>query len=825
MEALASDRPDDGRCRLCGLERINGSFPLVISSGEYQFCCNGCRQVFRMLSETGTSVGEVGRSEVLEKCRTLGIIPRSEQELKESGKPDIPKEKGNPSGSEHRLNLDLLISGMWCPACAWLIGEAARKQPGIEDVVCRFSTDQFLCRYDPVCTSPGAVIRFIEGLGYRAVLRQDGDSETEDQREWIRLIICVFLTMNVMMFSFSLYFGFFSRFSEETIRRLSFPVAVLSSLVLVYGGKEIFRKAIRGVSAAAFGVETLISIGSLAAYGFSTYQFLSGSIELYYDTSAMLITLLLLGKRLEAKGRRRISKDLSLLFSLVPTKVKICTDRFPQGRYAPVAQLKTGDCFIVSEEESVAADGVVIQGDGFVDESSLTGEAKPVRKQEKDRLTAGSRVISGGFRVRTEAVGNASFLGRMISVMEEALSRRNRFEERSEHLLRWFIPGIVGLAVMTGVAGILWGIRIEEAITRSISMVVISCPCALGIAVPLAHVAGLSLGLRNGILIRDFRGVMNSRGISLFVFDKTGTVTEGKWRLMEIKLCSGLTEKMVLGLAFGLERSSSHYIALEIKQCAESRGIEPLTVTGVELYENGISGRHLDATVKIGSREFLKKEILDSTAIEPDQKEPGRWEEPESTHSSVYMSYNGSLCAWFRFEDVLKEGVAEAVEGLKKGGYGLVLVSGDSSWTTEQIGRRIGIRKVYGGQLPLEKVKIVDELQKNAGPVAMVGDGINDAPAMLQADLSVAMNSGAHFGKEASHIVLMRNDLRQISVFMNIADRVQKKIRQNLAWAFAYNAAGIPLAAFGFLNPIFAASAMLMSSLSIIGNTLLLIKK
>jgi heavy metal translocating P-type ATPase len=778
-----------------------------------------------MLSEAKAHAGgeELQKVAVLEKCREIGIIPRSTEEIERSEQLNSSRITANED-SAPRLNLNLMISGMWCPACAWMIEEAVRKQRGIENASCRFATDRFSCRYDPVKTSPRAVIRFIESIGYRAVPEQDGNSQKEEQWEWIRLAICAFLTMNIMMFSFSLYSGFFKTFSEETIYRLSFPIAVLSSIVMIYGGKEIFRKTILGLSTGAFGVETLTSIGSLAAYGFSSYQFVSGSIHLYYDASAMLITLLLLGKRLESKGRRRISRDLNLISSLVPKKVRICTDRFPHGRYVPIDRLKTGDRFMVSKEELVAADGMIMEGNGFVDESSLTGEARPVHKHQKDILTAGSRIISGDFQVRADAIGDQSFLGRMIGIMEETLKKKSRFEQKSEYLLRWFVPGIVWIAVITGVAWVLVGLSIEEALIRSISVVVISCPCALGIAVPLAHVAGVSLGLKHGILIRDFSGAENSERIAVFVFDKTGTVTEGKWHLVNIRTLHGFTEETILGLAAGLERDSDHYIALEIKRTAEFRKIAPLPITGLKLDENGISGRHMNVEVKIGSREFLKKEILDSANRDMLQEEGLKGESRRSRYSDVYMSCNGSICAELRFEDALKEEAADAVMELKNAGYDTVLVSGDSSETTGRIAHEIGIRKAHGGKLPLEKAALIDGLKKDVGPVAMVGDGINDAPAMLRADLAIAMNSGNHLGKEASHIILMRNDLLQISEFLKIARQVRKKIHQNLGWAFGYNAAGIPLAAFGFLIPILAAGAMLLSSLSIIGNTLLLIR-
>jgi cation transport ATPase len=310
--------------------------------------------------------------------------------------------------------------------------------------------------------------------------------------------------------------------------------------------------------------------------------------------------------------------------------------------------------------------------------------------------------------------------------------------------------------------------------------------------------------------------------IAVYLFDKTGTLTEGKWRLIRVATAGGFSEKKAIALAAGLEGSSDHYIAAEIRACAKARRIEPASISEIQVFENGISGFFQGIPVKIGSAEFLKDELITSGEVDIGNENRGE-ALVEAEQSRIYMSYEGKPCASLVFSDRLKKGSVDAVDRLRRKGYRLALVSGDSAGATARIAEKVGIKDVYGGKLPLEKAELVRQLREKSGGVAMVGDGINDAPAMVCADLAVAMHSGNDLGKQAAHVTLMRDDPGQLLDFIDIAGRVEKKVYQNLSWAFFYNAAGIPIAASGLLTPVIAVCAMLLSSLSVIGNTLLLV--
>ena len=767
-------------------------------------------------------------TELFKKCQEIGIIPRSEAELVERAQEspttvfpqtgsDQEREYQASTAAASSLSLTLNVTLLWCPACAWVIEETLKRSPGIISASCNFATDRVRCDYNPVLTSPHQIVDSINSLGYKAHVSGDDVDAGKKRGEFIRLLISTFLTMNVMMLSFALYSGFVTQLSRESIYKLSWPMFIMASIVLFYGGRNIYRRAWSGISTAAFSMETLITVGAFSAYFYSTYGLLRGSIHLYFDTASMLITLVLLGKLLESRAKAEVQADLANFFSLRPTKVKICSEQYPQGRYVAADNLQQGDTFRVEENEVLPADGIILHGAGAVDESSLTGEPLPVVRKDGDPVKSGSKVIQGGFEIRAERVGENSVVGQMIAIMEKALGERTPFEGKAERALQWFVPIIIALSVGTGFVCLLSGLTLDQAMIRAVTVMVISCPCTLGIAIPMARVAGISLAGRKGILVRDFSSFEQADRVNAFVLDKTGTVTKGKWSLLEVIAIDSLSEAEILVLAASLENESDHLIAAEITREAARRQVQTVSLESVEVFENGVSGIVTGKKVKIGSRGFLAAELVASPALPiPENK---------VEHSLVFMSYAGRVCGVFVFGDELKPNSIQAVSRLHGGGYRVDLVSGDDDQTTKAIAKEVGIDEAQGGKLPQEKAKFISSLQQQGQLVAMVGDGINDAPALVQADLAIAVHSGSDLGKEAADLTLMRGDPLQILDFVQLSKEVKKKIYQNLGFSFIYNLVSIPIAMSGLLSPLIAVCAMLLSSLSVIGNTLLLLKK
>ena len=808
-------------CDLCGLPLRRGGVTSVSGGRAFHFCCMGCQQVFRMLLEASDHPDPASfrETELFKKCREIGIIPTSEAALERT----IPGPARDPQGEpgNREISLTLKVGRMWCPACAWVIEETLKRCKGVLAASCNFSTDRVHCRYDPILTSPSRIMSAIDSLGYRAVPPDDRVAQREARREFIRFGISAFLTVNVMMLSFGLYSGFFTDLSRETINKLSWPIFIMASVVLFYGGHSIYRRAWAGVTHAAFSMETLITAGSFSAYLYSTYNLLfPESIHLYYDTASMLVTLVLLGKALEGRAKRGVREGLETLFSLRPTKVRICSETYPEGRYVAAEQLEKGDTFRISEGEIVPADGIVLEGAGSMDESTLTGESAPITKKIGDRLMTGTRVILGTFRVRAESVGDDSTFGRMIRIMEKALGSKAGFEGKTDIVLQWFVPIIFLLAVGTGIICLVSGLSAGEAIVRAVTVMVISCPCTLGVAVPLARVAGISLAGKRGILVRNFTAFEQAGRVNTFVFDKTGTMTLGQWEIVKIKTFAPFKADEALALAAALEADSDHTIAVTIRRRTLQNRIEPAEVADIRHQKNGISGRFEGREVRIGARDFMAKGWDVAGGALPTSES-----EDEAQNSIVYMTVGGRPCARFIFGDRIREGSIRTVRELLAQGRRIALISGDGVDATRAIAEEIGVEDAHGGMLPQAKAAFIVDLQKSGHRVAMVGDGINDAPALAQADLAISVHTGHPLGNEASDLTLMRGDPAQVLDFLGLAKRVNKKITQNLACSFFYNLIAIPIAMSGLLTPLIAVCAMLMSSLAVTGNTLLLVKK
>jgi len=676
-------------------------------------------------------------------------------------------------------------------------------------VRCDFSTDRLNCRYDPVCQTPDRIGQAVARLGYK--VSAPGQSGSALRGEFVRWVVSALLSVNVMMLSWALYSGFFTDLTTEGIRTISWPIAIMATVVMVYGGGPVVRKAWFGLRHGAPGMETLIVLGAGSAYIYSLFNFRSDSLHLYFDTACMLVTLLLLGKLLEAQAKNRVRRDLEGFLSLQPTKVKRCSPAWPQGRYVAIDQLGPGDTFRSGPDEVVPADGRVIQGQARLDVAAITGEPRPVAVKPGDAVVSGSRVVQGDLVVRAEQVGAEALLGQMITVVQESLGRKTRLENRTDRLLTIFVPLIVALAAITGTVAYMAGVSGDGALVRAVTVLVITCPCALGIAIPLTRVAGISGAGRRGILVRNYEAFEQAGRIDTVVLDKTGIVTHGTWRVERIDVCDGRSEAELLSLAMGLEIGTDHAVARALHAYGRQCGVASSAIEAIQSHPDGVSGRHAGRALKIGSRAFA----LDGAAGTA-----------TSAHalSEVVLSVDGQQWAVFYFGDTVRPSMRAAVQRLKQRGWQLQLLSGDDAGAVRAVADAVGIAHYDGGQLPQDKVARIRALQLQGRCVAMVGDGINDAPAMVQADLSVAVHSGAPLARQTAAITLMR-DPAQMLDFLDWAFQVDRKVRQNLWCALGYNVVSIPVAMAGLLSPLVAVTAMLLSSLTVIGNTLLLVRK
>jgi heavy metal translocating P-type ATPase len=796
---------NESTCHLCGLPLRFGAVADSIGDRSLRFCCQGCRMVYRMLLES-TEVDDPTRfkeTDLYRQCLAAGVIPASEddlqrinarekQESKNRTKPLEDEQTGpDPSGT---LALDLIVDGMWCTACAWVIEKTVSRLGGVHTATCHFSTDRLRCRYRPDRVAPDQIRKSVTRMGYG--LRESDDAnigQRAQRKELIRLIITGLLSANVMMLSWALYAGFFTRLSNDAVSKISLPIVTMAVVVLIYGGGPMLRKAWFGLIHRTPGMETLVGMAAVCAFVYSLTNWLTGSIHLYFDTACMLITLVLLGKVLEQQAKGRVRRDLDSFFALQPAKVRLITEAVPNGRYVTIEQLAPGDRFAAEADEIVPADGRVESGSATLDESSLTGEPRPMRVSSGDLIKNGARVIDGRVTARVEKVGNDTVLGQMITIMTRSLEQKSRFEGRTDRLLRWFVPMIITLAGGTGLFCAMTGLPVNQAVVRAVTVMVISCPCALGVAIPMARLAGISLAARRGILVREIESFERTDAIDCVVFDKTGTLTHGRWRLNHIECQPGYHPDTITAWAAGLEQSSEHEIARVVNAYAQTQAITPAAATDVIVHPDGVAGRLGDKTVRIGSRGFAWGKGL-SAGDAP--------KESEATPTSrVFIGIDNRPVATLRFGDTIRPTVPSMLNDLRRDFREIHLVSGDGDAATREVARRIGLNEARGNLMPPDKANYIDMLNTQGRQVAMVGDGVNDAAAMARAHLAVAVHSGQGLAREAAHITLMRGDPAQLLDFFPLARRVNRKVAQNLWCAWIYNLISIPVAMNGLLTP------------------------
>ncbi len=605
-------------CDLCGLPLGRSQIHLEFGGKSLQFCCPGCQGVYQILSNSPEGAAVNFRETALYRaCQESGIIPRT---APDSGKGKAARETTSGKNSAAALTLTLKIEGMWCPACSWLIEEVLRKTEGIPETKVQFLSDLAHVRYYPHLVTPKDILVKISRLGYRASLFQAEQEQAKENRELLlRLGISSILTANIMMVAFALYYGFFEDLTAAGVRFLSWPLWAMATPVVFYGGWPILRKGFGAIRHRAATMEALISVGTLSAYGYSFFQLLQGSLHLYFDTAAMLVTLVLFGKYIELHARQKLSRGIVELYELSNQKVRLSQSSRPPAvssspkaedaggevrsaraggeRWIPAKEVKVGDEFLVLEGERIPLDARIVSGKGNIDESFLTGESRPVRKRPGDEVLGGALLLDGSLNLKTTRQGKEGSLGQMIALMQEALLKKNPAEVLADRVSRWFVPAVFLVAIGTGFY--LWMGRspVAEALLRGLTVLVISCPCALGIATPIVKVAAMGVGRRKGILVRDPAALEQIKDLNTLVFDKTGTLTAGIFELQETHFEGG-EEKDILAALGAVEMCSSHFLARTIVRKARESGVKMESASHFEEFEGlGVKGDVAGKTV------------------------------------------------------------------------------------------------------------------------------------------------------------------------------------------------------------------------------------
>ncbi len=816
-------------CSLCGLGVGRHPFVQTFEGAEKEFCCLGCLNVYTILLESGviTRGEDIRNTEIFKQSLTLGLISNPEERETKST---------IPTGAPTKETL-LHVSGMWCSACSWLIEHSLRKEHGVVSAEAFFASDLVKVKYCPQYLPPERITKRIEQLGYKASeFDPDSETSTNEKRDLVmRIGVAGFLWLNIMTLSIPLYVGYFQEISPSVRALFPFILMVLAAPVIFYSAWPILHLAWTGLKNRTIRMETLLATGILAAYVYSSIQAFSGETLVYFDTAAAIVTLVLLGKMMEKGAKERTTRAISMLYRMMPKKVRLFIDGVE--RFVSVDALNEGDQFVVKAGERVPADGVVIEGISYADESLLSGESVPIAKQPGSTLVSGSLNTGNVLFVRATKVGPDTTIAQMIALVEHAISSRSDIERTVDKVSRVFVPGVIVASIATYAVcfGFGWT-TIDEAMMRAITILVIACPCALGLATPLAITAAVGAASRNGILVSDSSVLEKIRDLDVVAFDKTGTITDGKFELVDVALAHdaarsaaaiGTASKIVatpadafehvhLPLIASLERYSEHPLGNAVTAFAESRGIKPGEATDVEVEKgHGISGIVAGKRVFVGNHRLAARLncSIDAALV----VRAGEWEDEGRT--VAFFGEDGDAAGILAFGDRIKPEAAKVIREVQARGIKAIILSGDSQATTRFVARQVGANDFHASALPLDKTAAIDDLQRNGNVVAMIGDGINDAPALAQADLGIAMGSGTDIAMRAADVVLVGNSLDKLLTVFDLSKKTWKIVRQNLFWAFFYNTLGMSLAVTGVLNPIMAAGAMLLSSLSVIGNT------
>ncbi len=735
----------------------------------------------------------------------------------------------------------LPVKGIRCASCVEKIESALRRKEGVLSASLNFATERATVEYLPAVISPDEIIQTIRELGYDVVKTEGIEEEdivAREERErrealrrlWIRFITGLALTIGVFAFTYPGYLGIDALLGLSKTEYLWIQL-VLATPVQFWCGYDFHRGMLVALRHRSADMNTLISVGTFSAYLYSLTvtlfpdYFISRGlpIDAYFDTAGAIITLILLGRFLEARARAQTSQAIKKLAQMKPKKARVIRDE--KEVEIGVEEVRVGDIVVVRPGEKIPVDGVVVEGESAVDESMISGESMPVDKKPGDEVIGATMNTTGSFRFRATKVGRDTVLAQIIKMVEDAQTQKPPIARLADIIAGYFVPAVIVIAIVTFIIWYWFGPepRLTRAMLSFVSVLIIACPCALGLATPTSIMVGTGKGAENGILIRGGEALETAHRLTTIVFDKTGTLTEGKPSVTDVVPAEGFTEKDVLRLAGAVERFSEHPIAKAVLKKMEEKAIEVPDAEGfVALPGRGGKVRVKESEIIAGGIRLVEEMKLD---VSPLKDHIHRVSDEGKT--PVYVIIDGRLAGLIAVADTIKEHAQKTVELLHRMGLEVMVITGDTRRTAQAIARRLGIDRVLAEVLPEDKAEEIRRLQKEGKVVAMVGDGINDAPALAQADVGIAIGTGTDVAMEASDITLIGGDLRGIVTAIALSRATIRNIKQNLFWAFFYNTSLIPVAAgilypfFGVtLNPIFAASAMALSSVSVVTNAL-----
>ena len=734
-------------------------------------------------------------------------------------------------------NKSFKIEGMTCASCVRAVERATSKLDGVTSANVNLATEKLTLEYDENKVTEEAIQKAVDKAGYKAVEEEaaidtDKDRKLKEQKSlWLRFIVSLVATLPLLYISMGHMVGLpLPEFIDPMMHPAAFAIAqLILTIPVVAAGYRYYIVGFKTLFKGSPNMDSLIAIGTSAAVGYGVFaliQILQGdasyTMELYFESAAVILTLITLGKYFETVSKGRTSEAIKKLMGLVPKTATIIRD--DREVEISIDEVKVGDIIVVKPGEKMPVDGIVVSGITSVDESMLTGESIPVEKHTGDIITGASINKNGSIQYKATRVGKDTTLAQIIKLVEDAQGSKAPIAKLADIISGYFVPIVMILAILSGLAWFfIGGESATFALTIFISVLVIACPCALGLATPTAIMVGTGKGAENGVLIKSGEALETAHKIDTVVFDKTGTITEGSPKVTDIITAENITEETLLMLSATAEKGSEHPLGEAIVEHAMNKGLQ----TGKASDFKAIPGHGIEVTIDgkhmlLGNRKLMVDRNINMISFEDSSDKLAN-----EGKTPMYIAIDGSMAGIIAVADTVKGTSKSAIEALHDMGIKVAMITGDNERTAMAIARQVGIDKVLSEVLPEDKANEVKKLQIEGSKVAMVGDGINDAPALAQADIGIAIGSGTDVAMESADIVLMRSDLRDVPTAIQLSRSTIRNIKQNLFWAFAYNTIGIPVAMgilhlFGgpLLNPMIAGAAMSLSSVSVVTNAL-----
>jgi len=785
-------------CDHCHLEFTKD---VMIVDGKHYFCCNGCQGVFHLLSDEGLD-------SFYDKTANTKLSPPIEQ-YEESSNFNAPAfyDKFVEVNEDDFNEVSLIIEGIHCSACVWLNEKALHKMDGVIEASINFTNNKAHVVWVDSVVKLSQIIDMIRAIGYNAypydASLQEVHANKVRKEYYLRMAVAIFATMNVMWIAVAQYAGFFSGMERDMKTILNIAEGILATPVLFYSGWIFFRGSYYGMKNRVVNMDLLVATGASLTYVYSIYITVMQHGEAYFDSVSMIITFVLIGKFLEVLSKKNAADTLDIIGKHLPSEVNILENE--KIIVKKLEDVGVGDIIIVSSGEKVLLDGIILKGFGSFDESSLTGESEPIFKHIADKVISGTTSIDADIQFKATKDFAHSTLSNIVSLLESAINKKPKIEQLANRLSEHFSTVILLLSFATFFVWWLWPHSFEESLMVSISVIVIACPCALGLATPVATLVGLTIGSKKGILFKEAAQLETIAQADILLVDKTGTLTIGKPEVYkEHNLCS--YEKNIL---YSLVKRSNHPIAKGIEQFLLREGTsfdEVLFEEYTQLPARGIKASHEGKNFLGGNIELLNENGIEVKI--------------ESEKSLFFFAIDAKLLVYFELEDSIKEGGPELVKALSKRGINVVMLTGDNVKSAQGVANSVGIKELHHSLSPEDKLNFVKNLQEKGKKVVMVGDGVNDILALGTADIGIVMGSGSDISVEVSDVVLLNDSLDSLLSAFKIADTTFKLIKQNFAISLLYNAITIPLAMAGYVIPLIAALSMSFSSLLVVGNSM-----